>query len=142
MPRMRSVILIFLFAACSENLVDDPIPFVAFPEEVITLSLVPALQQDGGHYLVNGKGVRGIIVHRVNSTTFRAFERNCSFQPNEACATVDVHTTGLFMLDACCGSNFDFPNGNPTGGPAFRPLRQYRTQLSGSTLTVTDEVIN
>ncbi|MCU0421109.1 MAG: hypothetical protein MUC38_15790 [Cyclobacteriaceae bacterium] len=121
---------------------DDPIPFVAFPEEVITISLIPALQQDGGHYLVNNKGVRGIIAHRVNASTLRAFERNCSFQPNDACATVDVHTTGLFMVDACCGSNFDFPNGNPMGGPAFRPLRQYRTQLSGSTLTITDEVIN
>lgn len=71
-----------------------------------------------------------------------AYERNCSFRPNEACATVDAHSSGLFMIDSCCNSNFSFTDGSPTGGPAWRPLNRYRTQLSGITLTITDEVIN
>lgn len=138
---IRSVALVLLLVSgCQPDLADDPIPLTSFVDEVINLTLVPSLQLDRGTYLINNKGVRGIIVYRQNATTFRAFERNCSFQPNNACATVEVHNTGLFMLDPCCSSQFDF-QGEPLAGPAFRPLRQYRTFLNGSILTVTDEVV-
>ena len=130
--------------ACEPQLADDPIPLASFPDEVINLFLpeYSTLRVDGGYKEINKLGVRGIIVYRVNASTFRAYERNCSFQPNEACATVNVHVSNLFLTDPCCGSSFSFEEGTPTGGPAWRPLRQYRTQLSGSTLVVSDEIIN
>jgi hypothetical protein len=136
---------ILLLSGCNDGLVDDPIPFVSFAEEIINLSLPQyssSLGFDGGTYAINGKGVRGIIVYRLNASTYRAYERNCSFQPNDVCATIDVHPSRLFFFDACCNSNFDLTDGNPTAGPAFRPLRQYRTQLNGTILTITDEIIN
>lgn len=136
-------IFFFLFA-CDPNLSDDPIPYIPFNDYVINLNLPEyiALRTDGGYKEVNSVGVRGVIIYRVNSTNYIAYERNCSFQPNEACATVNVHSSGLFMTDACCGSNFNFTDGNPTGGPAWRPLVRYRTQLSGSELTITSDIIN
>jgi hypothetical protein len=133
------LVSLFLFS-CSPDLVDDPIPFQPFPDITIILSNHPALATDGGFILINDGGVRGIILYRKNSTTYLAFERNCSFQPNDACATVDVHASTLFMQDACCGSSFNF-EGTPTGRPAWRPLQQYETTLSGSTLTITDTII-
>lgn len=135
---------LLLISGCGRELTDDFIPITSFPEIVINLSL-PAnngLQVDGGHLQLSSGGVRGIIVYRVNSSTYIAYERNCSFRPNEACATVDVHSSGLFMIDSCCSSNFSLTDGSPTGGPAWRPLNRYRTQLSGINLTITDEVIN
>jgi nitrite reductase/ring-hydroxylating ferredoxin subunit len=134
---------LLLISGCGRELTDDFIPITAFPDIVINLSLPTfnRLQVDGGSQAIDG-GVRGIIVYRVNSSTYIAYERNCSFRPNEACATVDIHSSGLFMLDSCCSSNFSFTDGSPTGGPAWRPLNRYRTQLSGSNLTITDEVIN
>ena len=86
-------------------------------------------------------GVRGIILYRVDATTYLAYERNCSFQPNEACSTVDVHISKLYMFDSCCGSSFDFPNGFPLGGAAWRPLRQYRTRVNAEMLSITDEIV-
>lgn len=135
--------ILIILISCNRDLSDDPIPVQPFIDIVIELNL-PAyfsLNTDGGFKEING-GVRGIIIYRVNSTTYYAYERNCSFQPSGACATVDVHSSGLFMIDTCCNSSFGFTDGNPTGGPAWRPLLRYRTQLSGQTLTVTDDVIN
>lgn len=131
-----------LLTACTRDLSDDPIPIITFADVVINLNLpeYASLRTDGGYKELNAGGVRGIILYRVNSSTYRAFERNCSFRPNEACATVNVHNSGLYMVDPCCNSNFSFENGLPTGGPAWRPLNKYRTQLNGSTLTITDEV--
>jgi hypothetical protein len=135
---------LIIMISCNRDLGDDPIPIQPFIDIVINLGLPDyfGLQTDGGYKSINTGGVRGIIIYRVNSTTYYAYERNCSFQPSGACATVDVHSSGLFMIDTCCNSSFGFTDGNPTGGPAWRPLLQYRTQLSGQTLTITDDVIN
>ncbi|MFZ6012485.1 MAG: hypothetical protein ACOYXT_19235, partial [Bacteroidota bacterium] len=99
---------------------------------------------DGGHKLITSSegGVQGIIVYRINASSYVAYERNCSYHPNDACVTVEVHPSNLYMYDPCCSSSFDFSTGQPTGGPAWRPLRQYETSLSGSNLTITDEIIN
>jgi hypothetical protein len=99
-----------------------------------------SLKVDGGYAIVNG-GVRGIIIYRVTSNNYLAYERNCSFHPNDACATVDVEITGLNMIDPCCGSTFSFSNGAVISGVAWRPLRQYWTELDLFELTITDEVI-
>ena len=142
--RKSKIALLLLLVACSTDPVDDPIPIVPFQDIVINLSLPEyfSLQQDKGFKLLNNGGVRGIILYRQSSTSYIAYERNCSLQPNDACATVDVHSSGLFMIDPCCTSSFDFVTGDPTGGPAWRPLRRYRTQYQNNTLTITDEIIN
>lgn len=144
MRRTSGLVLVGLLLACEPQLIDEPIPFASFPNEIINLFLpeYSVLRSDKGYKEINSIGVRGVIIYRVSSTEFRAYERNCSFQPNEACATVNIHASGLYLNDPCCGSSFSFDEGEPSGGPAWRPLRQYRTQVSGSTLTISDEVIN
>src|SRR5687767_14253710 len=121
---VTGLLFLVLLISCEPEQVDDPIPFQPYPDINIVLPNYPALSTNGGFILVSDGGVRGIILYRNNATTYLAFERNCSFRPNDACATVDVHTTTLFMQDACCGSSFNF-EGTPTGGPAWRPLQQY-----------------
>jgi Rieske Fe-S protein len=134
-------LLLLITLSCNQDRVDDPIPYRDFPNIIINITSYPALMSDGGYILVNDGGVRGIILYRKNSTTYYAFERNCTFQPNDACATVDIHASTLFMQDACCGSSFNF-DGNPTGGPAWRPLQRYETLLSGNTLIITDSIVD
>lgn len=136
--------LVVTFPSCTPELQDDPIPFVPFSPIHIDLAFpeYTSLRTDGGSYFVGDGGVRGIIVYRKDASTYYAYESNCSFQPNEACANVQVHATTLFMEDACCGSTFDFSTGMPTGGPAWRPLRKYQIILSASQLTITDDIIN
>lgn len=145
MTRIRTFIyFLFLFPlACSSDLSDDPIPIIPFADIVIDVSFPQYvnLRSAGGYITVNG-GVRGIIVYRSTGTSFLAYERNCSYHPNEACATVNVHSSGLYMTDPCCNSNFSFQDGSPTGGQAWQPLRRYRTQFVGSTLTISDEALN
>ncbi|MEQ9414764.1 MAG: hypothetical protein RIF39_13085 [Cyclobacteriaceae bacterium] len=142
----KVLLLSFFLFSCDPNLVDDPIPIVNFDDLVINLSFPDyiELNREGGYKDVSdlGGGVRGIILYRISSTAFVAYEKNCSYTPNEACATVEVHSSGLFMIDPCCASSFNFSDGLPTGGPAWRPLRQYRTQFNGNVLTITDEIIN
>jgi hypothetical protein len=138
------LILIVILVACEPQLVDDPIPLASFDDIVLNISFpeYAALRTDKGFKALASGGVRGIIIYRESTNFFLAYERNCSYHPNEACATVDVHSSALFMTDPCCGSNFNFDDGFPSGGPAWRPLRRYRTQINGDVLTITDEILD
>ena len=134
--------IIFFFCCCKSDQVDDPIPPITFPDYVANLSApeYAALLVDGGYKEVNNIGVRGVIIYRKDMATYMAFERNCSYHPNEACATVNVHSSKLYLSDPCCSSTFSFETGKPTGGIAWRPLRLYHTELNGGTLTITSEI--
>ena len=119
------------------------VPWVPFdPIEVnINLPGYSKIRVDGGAVEVPG-GVRGIILYRENASSYYAYERNCTYLPNEACATVDIDPSGLYMLDTCCGSSFSYPFGNPIGGPAIYALQRYRTVVNGTIITITDEIVN
>ncbi|HEY0740079.1 MAG TPA: hypothetical protein VGD40_01405 [Chryseosolibacter sp.] len=140
-----SLLILFMIQAssCKPDLRDDAIPYLTFGSVYMNLNLpeYTSLKTDGGFYYYDDAGVRGLIIYRQNASTYHVYERNCSFQPNEACATVNVHVTRLFMEDPCCQSHFDFITGNPTQGAAWRPLRKYFSAVNGTDLTITDEII-
>lgn len=143
---------IFILASigCSDEFVDGEIPPATFPDIIINLDQPPFAQSlsfDRGYIYLDNKtigtsvGVRGIILFRVNETTFNAFERNCSYLPYEATSTIEVHSSSSFLIDPGCQSRFSITDGFPTGGPARVPLRRYEVILNGRTLTITDEPI-
>jgi hypothetical protein len=141
---MNLTFLLLLAFACDSNVGDDAIPVAPFDPIQLNLTLPSnvSLLSTGGYTAINTGGTRGIILYRKDVSTVLAFERNCSFQPLNACATVEVHNSGLYMNDACCNSTFRWEDGNPTGGPAWRSLLQYGTSLNGTILTITDQVLN
>ena len=124
----------------------DPQP--QFPYGIVNLSFdltnqqYRALRTDGGAVVFAPKGpdgpagVKGVIVVRQNAQNYLAFERNCPYQPYDACALVSLdRSSRLFLRDSCCNSQFDL-RGQVTGGPALRPLVQYSVSLQGTQLTV------
>ncbi len=135
-------LVFLLLVACSPDMSDDQIPYQPFPDIVLNLNLPEnfALKSKGSVKLVNG-GIRGIIVYCEDVGVYHAYERNCSYHPNDACATVNVDNSNLFMVDPCCGSSFEFTTGNPTGGAAWRPLQEYQATYNGIDLIITDDVI-
>jgi hypothetical protein len=142
--RIISLLLILVLPSCKQDFSDAPIPEAFFPDIILNLNLPEhiALRSDEGVFSIPDKGVRGILVYRKSATSYLAYERNCSYQPNDACATVDPHISNLFMIDSCCGTSFGFEDGEPTGGPGWRPLRRYKTFLDGTDLTIISESDN
>lgn len=136
------LLLMFSLIKCTPDLSDAAIPYQPFSPIQINLNLPEynSLRTTGGYKYVDG-GIRGIILYHKSSAEYLAFERNCSYHPNDACATVEVHISTLYMIDPCCNSSFDFATGVPTGGVAWRPLRQYEVLLSGTELTITDTIL-
>jgi len=135
-----SILLILLIyistiTSCEENGYYAEIPNV-YVNETVNLNLFEYqnLQFIGGYAYLDA-GVRGIILYRKSTNDYIAFERNCTYRPLDSCATVEVDSSLLFMVDHCCGSTFDF-EGNPTSGPAEWPLKRYYTFLDGTYLKI------
>lgn len=100
------------------------------------------LKLDGGYVYVDGGGLKGIILYRANENSYLAYERACPHHPGASGSIVQVDLSTLFMIDHSCRSTFNFSDGQPTGGPAERALIQYRVDQEGSTLKISDEIIN
>jgi hypothetical protein len=129
--------LVFLFISCQDTITGPGIPNIPVSEQINVNSLqYPQLRQDGGYVYLNA-GYKGIIVVRQTATQYSAFERGCPYDPANACAQVKVDQSNLFLVDECCGSQFNF-QGNVTAGPAVYGLRQYRTSLAGSILYISN----
>jgi hypothetical protein len=95
-----------------------------------------SLKLDGSYVYVNDAGMQGVILYRVDQTTYIAYERKCSVG-DEAPVSVDGST--LFMKG--CGGMYNFSDGYPSSGPSNQPLLKYRINLTGQTLVITDEVV-
>jgi hypothetical protein len=129
------VSILLVFFGCEPKNNDSGVPDVAVNIEINLndIDMLP-LKQIGGYVYVAG-GVRGIIIYHESVNGYRAFDRNCTFQPSDACAIVEMHSSGFYIEDPCCKSTFDL-SGFPTGGPAQYPLKEYRISLSGDFLFV------
>ena len=138
----NSMLLLGL-VACNSATTTQTIPSVAFSTQInIANQQYQALRYDTGIVVlpatgINGGGVKGLLIIRKNATTYNAFERNCPYQPYDACSLVGVDRTRIFLRDTCCNSQFNL-DGIVTGGPANRSLRQYATSLSGNILTISN----
>ena len=128
---------LLMFSCDDQRQSEDPIPFVIVNETINLNNLQYLPLKSIGGYVTHNAGVRGLILYRESNSVYRAFERNCPFQPLNACALVEIDDSGLFMQDACCGSRFSF-SGFPIEGPSVRPLLEYNTTIDGNFLLITN----
>ena len=121
--------------SATQNANTGTIPNIAVNIQINLQSITYSkLSVDNGWVYLNG-GNRGIILYRASSTSYLAFERTCSYYPNNTCARVKVDPTNFYLTDTCCASYFNF-SGVPTSGPATFPLKQYSVSLNGSILNI------
>lgn len=139
----KSLFFLLILTACNSDVQDDVIAQASFPDYVVNLNLPEYndLRTKGWMY-IGQIGIRGVILYKVpNTLEYYAFERNCTFRPYEACSTVEVHSSGLYMEDPCCSSTFNFA-GIPTSPPAITSLRRYDIADGGNnTIIITDNII-
>ncbi len=89
----------------------------------------------------NALGVRGFILYRASDREIIVYDRNCSYQPEMTCSTVELGPNNQFIHDpACCGSVFRLSDGSPLNGPARRPLYRYLTSQDGDIFRIYNEL--
>jgi nitrite reductase/ring-hydroxylating ferredoxin subunit len=128
---------ILLLFACSKNESNPneipvvPVNFSIDPNSTVYMEL----NHIGGWLPLTG-GYRGIIVYRSSLTEFKAYERACPYDWQQASAQVRVDTSQITISCPVCKSAFVILDGSPYHGPSPYPLKQYQTAYDGSLLYI------
>lgn len=136
---MRNCIYILLillfFSRCSKD-EDSTIPLVTVNYTIHTNDpAYNAVSVPGTWMYING-GSRGIILYRASNSSFKAYDRHCTYDSGNSCATVYVESSNISAKDDCCGSQFLMTDGSILKNPASLPLKQYQTSFDGAVLRV------
>lgn len=130
------LILVFFLSNSSCKKDDQNVPNV--PVSISLYTTDPEfndLNSVGGWiYLIGGS--RGILVYRFSMDEFMAYDRHCTYTPDQSCALVSVDQSGVIAKDDCCGSRFLITDGTVLEGPASQPLKQYSTYFNGNLLRI------
>ncbi len=90
----------------------------------------------GGWTYIDNAGVRGILVYRKSNTEFMAYDRNCTYQPEDPCAKIVVNDSNIIAVDTCCHSEFLLTDGSVLKAPASIPLKAYQNTFDGNILHI------
>ena len=125
-------ILTISILICSCNSKDDYIQDVYVNEFIdLTLPIYSELATEGSYIFVKG-GVEGIIIYHQVGDSYKAYDRNCSYEPSLACSHIDSVNSGIAYC-GCCPSFFLISdNGRSLYGPALLPLKEYNWNLNAN----------
>ena len=135
---MKKIIILVLsllsLSSCNDS--DDYIQNVYVNIEVpVNQPEYSDLDAIGNSIFITG-GVKGIIIYHANVNDYRAFDRNCSFEPSIQCSYIDSINSTIASCN-CCSSKFLIDrNGITANGPALRPLKEYYTSFSRGILKI------
>jgi hypothetical protein len=86
---------------------------------------------------------RGIIVYRLSTDQFYAFERTPPFKPDSCCNASKTICSRLivdnyfpFIMDTCTMSKYLILDGSPVSGPSSMSLGMYVTEYYGDLLYI------
>jgi len=126
-----TILLIFLlFASSCKNENPYNIPYVVVNFYVYPNTIDSDLGVSMFKYFTR-VGYRGIMVYRLNTDQFMAYDRACTFDSQNTTAIVTVDASGLLAVCPVCGSKYLITDGYPYQGPAKNPLLQYHTSYDG-----------
>lgn len=97
----------------------------------LEIEKVPELGTAGGMCTIQPKGMKPVLVMRLENQTFRALSLKCT---HLGC-TVRWDNEEQLLRCPCHGSRFQ-DDGRVTKGPAKRPLAGFPTQLLGTKLQI------
>lgn len=137
------------FISCGKNstTATNTIPVVSVYHQLnLTDPLYTKLNFPNGYVILDGDGVKGILVTNSGGQIY-ALERDCPYNPNDACAQVSIETSGNTIRCgkydtnkkwvSCCDSRFTM-DGTLLSGPAKYSLKRYSVMNDGTTVTITN----
>jgi len=123
-----TLIISFLIFSC--NTENDFIENVPVNKDIdLSLTEYSDLNADGNAIFISG-GVKGIIIYHGAGDNYKAYDRNCSYEPSLTCSRIDSINSGIAYC-GCCTSAFLISNsGEPLNRPALLPLKAYNCILN------------
>jgi len=129
-------LLFLLLNSCSEQVIRNNNPNLPNYTVLIDINLnLPEysnLKFVSNAVLIPARGVRGVVVFNTGSG-YNAFDAACPNQALSSCSTMTIK--GINLLCPCDNEEYSLFTGQ---GKLQYPLKQYRVEVNGNTLRVTN----
>lgn len=129
------LLIAILYSGCGgyehETIPTVKVNIMIYPDDIT----YAGLNYIGGHEYLTG-GVAGIVVYRLDWTTFMAYDRACPYDWEDQDAWIKVDESGIILVDEHCTSRFSILDGAVIKGPAQYPLKFYKTTYDGKRLHI------
>lgn len=94
------------------------------------------LQAVGNYMFINNEGVKGLIVYHKSFSTYKVYDRSCTYQPSLANAKIDSINASIAICSQCNSMFLMDEDGISIKAPALLPLKEYSNTLSGDVLHI------
>ena len=135
--RFYIILVLLIFLSCNKENNNNS----TVPNQTVNITIYPGDPQfaatigvPGGWVYLTG-GNKGIIVYRKTNTDFAAYERTCTYDPNNS-ARLKVLSDNVSIQDTVCNSKFLILDGSVTQGPAAAALKTYACDFDGNALHI------
>ena len=135
---MKNIVfyLLAISVICSCNKQEDYIQDVYVNEFIdLTLPEYDELKTTGNSMFIDG-GLEGIIIYHGIGNEYKAYDRNCSYQPSLSCAVIDSVSSGIAYCGCCPSAFLINNNGEAINAPALLPLKSYNISLENNILRI------
>jgi hypothetical protein len=100
-----------------------------------------SIKNENGILLVDKQGVAGLMIVRISSNSYKAFDRCSSVDPEKKCVVIPEST--FTASDPCSGGKWLLQDGSPVKAPAVRNLKEYQVRIINNfNLQVTNDYGN
>jgi len=134
-------LVLFLSAVISTSCESNRRQIIPYVQVFVDLDLYAELGNMGigTTRIIPNEGYRGIVLYRETDLGFYAYDMTCTEYPEHDRAVVrDTIFDGVFKCPKC-DSRYVIINGAyPDSGPAEFPLVEYRTNIQGNLLLISN----
>ena len=139
MKRYFLIIIVILTLSCHKDKVVNDNPYLPnYSFSVVVNTSLPSysnLQFPSNPVLITnaGAGIKGIIMMKVGTDDYRAFEASCPNQYPNDCSLMTIN--GINAKCPCDSKEYSLYTGVAVSGGQY-PLKPYRIEISGANLRV------
>jgi len=128
-----SLLCTVLLSSCKKDNLNQQlgIPYVKVDQYILLNSPSSQGLNSVGGWLYLNAGSRGIVVYHRAYDEYVAFDRHCTWKPEQSCGKLSLDTASTVILNcACCESKFSLIDGSVLKGPAVYAMLPYQARLS------------
>lgn len=113
---------IFLLVSCAKE--DSGVPDIYVNYRFLDVEY-ESKRDENGLFMVSGQGVAGLMIYRISSGNYVAFDRCSTVNPGQKCAVKAEEGSAFTVIDPCSGAKFSVIDGAPAKAPAKKALKKY-----------------
>ena len=125
------LVTVLLLNSCDTK--DDYIRDVYVNIEIdLSLAEYSDLNAIGNSIMIDEGGNAGLIIYRLTTNEYKAYDRNCSYEPSLACSFIDSISSTVAYCGCCSSAFLIDQDGTAANPPAILPLKMYNSSLNNS----------